>query len=161
MALSALVTEAVLVDVVGAVAVHASFTYILVGASDVALFARHRYMQSYERKVCEIVIKCDARAPIGWRVALRAIDTQLSGVYVACPVTGDTTGFEMLGGNYAGVTRVAINFLVPPFKWPLGVASVIERGREPLLVGVACLAFLTEAPGVGVHAFMATLTSVR
>ncbi len=157
MAARAIVAEATLVKVIGAMAVDAAFASILVSASDVTLLARHRNMQADEREARQVVVEVGFRAPSRWRMALRAVDSEFSGMHVRCTVAADAARFQLLGGDDRRVTRVTVDLLVPSFERPFTIPRVIERSRQPLLVAVTSLALSAEAARVRVFAAVATL----
>src|SRR5690348_14307851 len=111
MASRALVAEAALVEVFRSMTVNACLCDAFIGARHVALLARHGDMEPHERKVGEVVIECHVGTPTGSGVALSAIDSQFSSVYIVRAMTGEATGVERLIGNYSGVAGVAIDLL--------------------------------------------------
>ena len=161
MAARAVVTEAALVEVIGAMAVDATFARVLVSARDVALFAWHRHMQAHEREAREVVIEVRFGAPSRWRVALRAVDSEFPGMHVRCAVAADATRLELLRGDVRRMTRVTGDLLVPSFERPAAVARMIEYGGQPLLIAMARLALGAKAAGVRVFGAMAALTIAR
>jgi len=157
----AVVAEAALVKVICTMAIDADFVGVLVSASDVTLLAWHSYMQADEREAREVMIEVGFRAPSRWGVALRAVGSEFAGMHVRCTVAAGAARFELLGGDDRRVTRVTVDFLVPPFERPFAIARVIEGSRQPLLFAMAVLALAAEAARVRVLAAVATLAISR
>lgn len=100
------------------------------------------------------MIERNPNAPTFNGVALVALSTQLTGMDIARAMAAQAIVWQLLRRHSSRVARMAINLCMPAGQLPMSVAGVVERGRLPLLVAVACAAVLTETRGMGILALM-------
>jgi len=121
----------------------------------VAALARHRRVQSDQRKFCEAVIERNFFRPAGFVVAALAFITLLAFVNIIIAVTGNAGHRQFLGFNISPMAAFTRQVFVFPFQRKFGVFGMIKFGIFPFLFVVTLLTLITVFAFVNIVSAMA------
>lgn len=122
---------------------------VLVGRRAVALLARHRLVQAYQREARNLMIEGELLPPARIAVARLATFAQLALMRILLAVTGHARRRELVPIEVTGMATLA-------FHLGMGISQrearlvVIEADRLPFFLIVARLALVAEAAGMDV-----------
>lgn len=157
----AIFAEAAFVSIVRPMTSDALLIGIAIGTSGVALLARNGDVKSNERELRQVMVEGDARLPAGRRMALIAFRAEFAAMHITRAMTADAARLQVLCRRWSSVARVTRNFLVTPFELPPGIALMIEGSRQPFVIAVTAAALASEATGMRILSFMASLAITR
>ena len=125
-AVTARLAQRALVDVVFSMAANAHCFGIVEAIRLMAVTARNGSVHSHQRERCEVVVESNVRVPLGFRVAVAAILTELTGMAVVELMTAATRQ-RQFDRNLFLVARNTFHFRMLRMQLKVGVAVIEQR----------------------------------
>lgn len=133
---------------------------VLEGWCAVTLLAGHEAMQTYQRKMGQIVIEIDLLPPAGLIMTCLTLGSQLPLMRVVLCVAGGAGRRQLVAIEVALVAGTAFNLPMSAAERKLRLPVVIEMDYDPFLRAMAVIAFHAIAPAMHILQLM-TVTANR